>query len=63
MDTFLEALGYVGQITAILAQLKAAEKAGQAQVALPPIYVHHHTTTWELDISATKSTQTPKPKP
>jgi hypothetical protein len=63
VDVFLEAIGHISELVAILAAIKAAEKAGQGTVNVPPIFIHHHAATWQLSIAGTRTTQHPKPPP
>jgi hypothetical protein len=57
VEIWLEAMGYLSQIVSILGAIKAAEKAGQGTVTVPPIFIHHHASTWELDISGKRTTK------
>lgn len=63
MDIFLEAIGHISELVAILTAIKAAEKAGQGTVNVPPIFIHHHAATWELDISGKRTTAPHPPLP
>jgi hypothetical protein len=65
MDKWFQALGYIGQVVAIISRVEAAEQAGQGSVDLPTFYVHTHKKTWAIPTGPATLTSPapPPPKP
>jgi hypothetical protein len=64
VDKWFQALGYIGQIVAIISRVETAEEMGQGSVDLPTFQIHTHKKTWTVPMGpATLTTQHPKPPP